>query len=109
MRWWRRVGYDPDAKPVRGTPRAERGAAAVVSFHQSLPHITGRGSRHHGRERAPFRPWAIGREASPHPSLISSLQRIHSLAPPCGKNTYQPTRTPQVAPENRVGAFVNRK
>lgn len=27
------AGNDPDAKPVCGTPRAERSAAAVVSFH----------------------------------------------------------------------------
>ncbi len=30
------AGDDPDAKPVRGTPRAERHAAAVVALHLSL-------------------------------------------------------------------------
>ena len=88
---WRRAGNDPDAKPGCGTPRAERDAAAVVSFHLSLPYVIVRRSRHHGRSRAPFRPWAIGREASPPPT--SSLHRIHSVPPPCGKQTHQPTNT----------------
>ena len=83
---WRGAGNDPDAKPACGTPRAGRDAAAVVSFRQSLSHVTGRGSRHHGRERAPFRPWAIGREAHPSPPS-SSLHRIHSMTPPAVTNT----------------------
>ena len=32
------AGNDPDAKPACGTPRAERSAAVVVSFHQGSGH-----------------------------------------------------------------------
>ena len=101
---WRRAGNDPDAKPVCGTPRAERYAAAVVSFRQSLPNVAGRRSRHHGRERAPgaFR---RGREASP-PTFFSPIESFDDTAL---RKTNTPTnKTPQVAPGIRAQGKFNR-
>jgi len=69
---------DPDAKPVCGTPRTERSAAAVVPLYFLSRHVDGRGTHHHEIERAPFRPWANGREAKKLCPLTSRPQDTQS-------------------------------
>jgi hypothetical protein len=92
------VGNDPDAKPVRGTPRAGRYAAAVVALDCYSRHV-----RVVARitTDANERPFALGRLGARHKRSIIRPSVGHSppagSPAPAGKQIKQPKHIPVVA------------
>src|SRR6266851_5075745 len=83
LRRCRTAGDDPDAKPVCGTPRTERHAAAVVALRCYFRRVDDHGKHDHEVERAPFRlgEWALGKRVRERSEASAARLAVSAISP----------------------------